>query len=93
MLLAALAMGGEASIHRANAKKNLMVVALSVAGSIVFLPSGEVVWLYAAPILIASGIGGYGAVYLVRRVPQHVLRLSVLAWAIVLTGVMFWKYG
>jgi uncharacterized membrane protein YfcA len=30
MLLAALAMAGEASIHRANAKKNLMVVALPV---------------------------------------------------------------
>lgn len=93
VLLAALAMAGEASIHRANAKKNLMVGALSVAGMIVFLPSGVVVWAYAVPILVASGLGGYGAVYLARRVPQHVLRLSVLAWAIVLTGVMFWKYG
>ncbi len=93
VLLAALAMAGEASIHRANAKKNLMVAALSIAGMIVFLPSGIVVWAYAIPILIASGLGGYGAIYLVRRVPQHVLRLTVLAWAILLTGVMFWKYG
>ena len=93
VLLAALAMAGEASIHKANARKNLMVAALSIAGMIVFLPSGVVVWPYAIPILIASGLGGYGAVYLVRRVPQHVLRLSVLAWAIMLTGVMFWKYG
>ncbi len=93
VLLAALAMAGEASIHRANARKNLMVAALSVAGMIVFLPSGVVVWAYAAPILIGSGLGGYSAIYLVRRIPQHVLRLSVLAWAILLTGVMFWKYG
>lgn len=93
VLLAALAMAGEASIHRANAKKNLMVVALSIAGMIVFLPSGIVVWAYAIPILVASGLGGYGAIYLVRRVPQHVLRLAVLVWAILLTGVMFWKYG
>jgi len=93
VLLAALAMAGEASIHKANAKKNLMVVALSIAGMIVFLPSGVVVWAYAAPILVASGLGGYGAVFLVRRVPQHVLRSAVLVWAIVLTGVMFWKYG
>lgn len=93
VLLAALAMAGETSIHKANAKKNLMVAALSIAGMIVFLPSGVVVWAYAVPILFASGLGGYGAVYLVRRVPQHVLRHAVLAWAIVLTGVMFWKYG
>ena len=93
VLLAALAMAGEESIHKANAKKNLMVAALSIAGLIVFLPSGNVVWAYAIPILVASGLGGYSAVYLVRRVPQHVLRLTVLAWAIVLTAVMFWKYG
>lgn len=93
VLLAALAMAGETSMHKANAKKNLMVAALSIAGMIVFLPSGVVVWAYAVPILIASGVGGYGAVFLVRRVPQHVLRLAVLSWAIVLTTVMFWKYG
>ncbi len=93
MLLAALAMAGETSIHKANAKKNLMVVALSIAGLIVFLPTGVVVWPYALPILIASGIGGYGAAFLVRRLPQHVLRLAVLSWAIVLTAVMFWKYS
>lgn len=93
VLLAALAMAGEASIHRANAKKNLMVAAMSVAGMIVFLPSGRVVWAYAVPILVASGLGGYSAIYLTRRVPQHVLRLAVLVWAIVLTAVMFWKYG
>ena len=44
ILLAALAMAGEASIHRANAKKNLMVVALSAAGCIILLPSGMVAW-------------------------------------------------
>lgn len=93
VLLAALAMAGEASIHKANAKKNLMVAALSLAAMIVFLPSGEVVWLYALPILAGSGLGGYGAIYIVRRIPQHVLRTAVLAWAIVLTAVMFWKYG
>lgn len=93
VLLAALAMAGETSMHKANAKKNLMVAALSIAGLIVFLPSGEVVWAYAIPILVASGLGGYSAIYLARRVPQHVLRLAVLGWAIVLTAVMFWKYG
>ena len=93
VLLAALAMAGEASIHKANAKKNLMVAALSIAGLMVLLPSGKVVWGYAIPMLVASGIGGYSAIYLVRRVPQHVLRLTVLVWAVVLTAVMFWKYG
>ncbi len=93
ILLAALAMAGETSIHKANAKKNLMVVALSAAGLLVFLPSGQIVWVYAVPILVASSLGGYSAVFIIRRIPQHAVRQAVLAWAIVLTGVMFWKYG
>ncbi len=93
ILLAALAMAGEASIHKANAKKNLMVAALSIAGLMVFLTSGEIVWAYAIPILIGSGLGGYSAVFFIRRIPQHVVRWVVLVWAIGLTGVTFWKYG
>ncbi len=93
VLLAALAMAGESSIHKANAKKNLMVVVLSIAGLIVFLPSGQVVWAYAIPILIASSLGGYSAVFFIRRIPQHAVRKIILLWAVVLTAVMFWKYG
>jgi len=93
ILLAALAMAGEASIHKANAKKNLMVMALSAAGLVVFLPSGQIVWAYAVPILIASSLGGYSAVFYIRRIPQNAVRQAVLAWAIVLTAATFWKYG
>ena len=93
ILLAALAMAGEASIHKANAKKNLMVMALSAAGLVVFLPSGQIVWAYAMPILIASSLGGYSAVFYIRRIPQNAVRQAVLAWAIVLTAATFWKYG
>lgn len=93
VLLAALAMAGEASIHKANAKKNLMVVALSLAGLVVFLPSGRVVWAYAVPILIGSSLGGYGAVAFIRRIPQLAVRRAVLAWAVLLTAATFWKYG
>jgi uncharacterized membrane protein YfcA len=93
VLLAALAMAGEASIHRANAKKNLMVVALSAAGCIVFLPSGQVAWLYALPIFAGASLGGYGAVRYVRQIPAAALRKLVLAWAVVLTVYSFWRYG
>jgi len=93
ILLAALAMAGEASIHKANAKKNLMVIALSAAGLLVFLPSGQIVWVYAIPILIGASVGGYSAVFFIRHIPQHVVRQAVLVWAVVLTAATFWKYG
>ena len=93
VLLAALTMAGETSIHRANAKKNLMVVALSAAGCIVFLPSGQVAWPYALPIFAGGSLGGYGAVRFIRRIPATAVRNAVLAWAVVLTLYAFWKYG
>ena len=93
VLLAALAIAGEASIHRANARKNLMVVALSVAGMLVLLPSGRVAWWYALPVFAGAGVGGYTTVRFIRRIPQHAVRSAVLVWAITLTVYSFWKYG
>jgi len=93
MLLAALAMAGEASIHRANAKKNLMVVALSAAGCLILLPSGQVAWTYALPLFVGASLGGYASVRFVRRIPAQAVRKLVLVWAIVLTVYSFWKYG
>jgi len=93
MLLAALAMAGEASIHRANAKKNLMVVALSGAGCLILLPSGQVAWLYALPLFAGASLGGYATVRFIRRIPARAVRTLVLLWAIALTIYAFWKYG
>lgn len=93
MLLAALAMAGQGGIHEMNARKNLLVVAVSVAGLIVLLPSGKVAWAYAMPVFVGASIGGYGTVRFIRRIPAGVVRAAILTWAVVLTAVMFWKYG
>lgn len=93
VLLAALAMMGRRSIHHANAQKNLMIVAMSAAGLIVFLPSGHVVWLYGLPVFAGSMLGGYASVRFIKRIPERAVRYGVLAWAFILTGLAFWKYG
>ena len=93
ILLAALAIAGQTSIHHANAQKNLMVVALSAAGMIVLLPSGHVAWWYALPLFLGSSVGGYSTVRFIRRIPARAVRAAVLAWAVVLTLYAFWKYG
>lgn len=93
VLLAALAIAGQTSIHHANAQKNLMVVALSAAGMIVLLPSGHVAWWYVLPLFVGSSIGGYATVRFIRRIPAQAVRAAVLLWAVVLTLYAFWKYG
>ena len=93
VLLAALAIAGQSSIHIANAQKNLMVVALSAAGCIMLLPSGHVAWAYVLPLFVGASLGGYGAVRFIRRIPAHAVRNGMLVWAIGLTSYSFWKYG
>ena len=93
VLLAALAIAGQSSIHMANAQKNLMVVALSAAGCIMLLPSGHVAWVYAMPLFLGASLGGYGAVRFIRRIPARAVRHGMLVWAVGLTVYSFWKYG
>ena len=93
VLLAALAIAGQTSIHMANAQKNLMVVALSAAGCIVLLPSGHVAWNYVLPLFLGASLGGYGAVRFIRRIPARAVRNAMLVWAVGLTVYAFWKYG
>ena len=93
VLLAALAIAGQASIHMANAQKNLMVVALSAAGCIMLLPSGHVVWAYVLPLFLGASLGGYAAVRFIRRIPARAVRNAMLVWAVALTLYAFWKYG
>ena len=93
VLLAVLAITGQQSLHRANAQKNLMTVALGAAGIIIFLPSGQVVWPYALPLFAGAMLGGYSSVRYIRRIPERAVRNAVLLWAITLTTFSFWKYG
>jgi len=74
VLLAALTIAGQPSIHHANAQKNLMTVAVSAAGLIIFLPSGHVVWAYVVPLFIGAMLGGYSTVRFVRRIPERAVR-------------------
>lgn len=93
VLLAALSIAGEASIHKANAQKNLMVVALSAAGCLVLLPSGHVAWWYVLPLFAGASLGGYATVRFIRRIPARMVHTGMLVWAVVLTVYAFWKYG
>lgn len=93
MLLALLTLLGEASIHRANAHKNLLLAVLNVAVLGFYMSSDQMQWRYGLPLFIGGLLGGYVGVRLSRHVPDRIIRAAVLSWAVVLTGYMFWRYG
>jgi uncharacterized membrane protein YfcA len=73
-----LALLGYEDINVINALK---VVANLLANGIaftIFIIEGQVVWRYCLAAMVAAAIGGYVSASVARRIPQRVLRASVV---------------
>jgi hypothetical protein len=93
VLLACLSLFGYDDLHEANAVKNAFITIFSIIGAGIFIAGGLVVWPHALVVLAGTMVGGYVGIRYARQVPERTLRLAILAWAIVLTGYAFWRYG
>src|SRR5207237_9921551 len=89
VLLACLNIFDYDDLHEANTVKNAFITVFSVIGAGILLTSGQMSWLHGLPIAIGTLFGGYGAVRIVRRFPEPILRYAILARAMVLTGYYF----
>jgi uncharacterized protein len=93
VLLACLSLFGYDDLHEANAVKNAFITIFSIIGAGIFIASGLIAWPHAFIILAGTMVGGYAGIRYARRVPERALRYGILAWAVVLTGYSFWRYG
>jgi len=89
MLLAALALMGNGDFHRANATKNVVALLAQSVAVIIFIIGGLVRWPQAIVIMLAAIAGGYLGVLLARRVPETIVRATVVAVGAVLALVFF----
>jgi len=89
MLLAALALMGNGDFHRANATKNVVAVLAQSVAVILFIANGLVRWPQAIVTTLAAIAGGYLGVTLARRVPETIVRATVVAVGTVLTVIFF----
>ena len=85
MLLAALALMGSGDFHRGNATKNVVAVLAQSVAVILFIANGLVRWPQAIVTTLAAIVGGYLGVTLARRVPEAIVRATVVAVGTVLT--------
>jgi uncharacterized membrane protein YfcA len=91
VLLACLNIFEYDDLHEANTAKNAFITVFSLIGAGILLTSGQMSWIHGLPIAIGTLFGGYGAVRLVRKFPEPILRYAILGWATVLTGYYFLK--
>lgn len=89
MMLAVLGVTTGGTYHHLNALKNLLAVLIAAVAIIVFVGGGVIAWPQAIVMIPAGALGGYAGVWMARRVPQAVLRWTVVAVGAGLTVYYF----
>lgn len=91
MMLAALGATIGGDYHRLNALKNLLAMLIAAVAIVVFVLGGVVAWTQAIVMIPAGALGGYAGVHMARRLPQPVLRWTVVAVGLGLAVYYFVK--
>jgi len=82
MTLALILSTAERHMAQANALKNMLVGAASVASAVLFITFGPVDWSAVAPLAVGMFAGSTVGPLVARRLPASVLR-----WLVALTGI------
>jgi uncharacterized membrane protein YfcA len=89
LLIALLLLTREPVLHRANAMKNVILIASDLLPAVLFTVVGTVVWSAAIPLGAGAVVGGLIGPSVARRVPAHILRWLIAACGAALAGWLF----
>lgn len=92
ILLAIHSIFSHMTIHHAQALRNATISVMTLVSIVIFSAKGIVPWLPSLVMMAGAIIGGYGMAQIARRLPQTIVRNTILAWSIVLTVYAFWHY-
>ena len=87
-MLSALTVAG-LPVRSAGATKNVLSAVMNASAVAIFVFSPEVHWLNALFLGAGAILGGLGGAWMLQRVPEHPLKLIVVAIGIVLTIALF----
>ncbi len=88
LMLAALTAAGLAVRH-AGASKNLLAWVMNIAAVIIFIIRSHITWWLDLDLGVTAIIGGQLGVYMLARVPDLLLRISITCIGAALTVAMF----
>lgn len=89
LMIAVLMLTAQFPLVRANAMKNVLLVAADILPAVLFAFSGNVVWWAMWPLLVGSWMGGLIGPSVARRVNPSVLRWLIGACGIALALVLW----
>ncbi len=89
LVIVLLLLTTEPVLHRANALKNIILVASDVLPAVLFAVLGTVVWHEMWPLAFGAVVGGLIGPAVARRVPSAILRVLIALCGFTLAGYLF----
>ncbi|HEY8318848.1 MAG TPA: sulfite exporter TauE/SafE family protein [Amnibacterium sp.] len=91
LMIAVLLLGTEPVLPRANALKNVILLAADVLPAILFAFTGGVVWAAVWPLGIGALLGGLIGPSVARRVPADALRILIASSGLALAAWLLFR--
>jgi uncharacterized membrane protein YfcA len=91
LMLTSLSLMGMGDVHRVNAVKSVLAVAINGVSVVVFATLGRIKWEFALPMAVAAIAGGYVGAAVGRRLPRTWVRWFIVVVGFALAGYYFWK--
>lgn len=89
MNLAMLAALGMTDIHAMNALKIILVAVINGVAAVTFIATGSIVWPQALVMIAGAAAGGYSAAHYAQKVPQSLVRVTIIALGLGMTTYFF----
>ena len=92
ILLAIYSIFSHMTIHHGQALRNATIAIMTVIGIAIFSSAGLVPWAHAFIMMGGAILGGFGMAKVARKLPQHIVRRTILTWSVMLTAYAFYHY-
>jgi uncharacterized membrane protein YfcA len=91
LIITVLSLFGYQDLHEINALKVVSTTTANGIAFFIFVVKGQVVWHYCLLAMVTCAIGGYTSASLARRIPQPVLRGTVVFIGLSMAAWFFWR--
>jgi uncharacterized membrane protein YfcA len=91
LIITLLSLFGYQDLNEINALKVVSTTMANGIAFVLFVIDGQVVWRYCLLAMITCAIGGYTSASLARKIPQPVLRGTVVMIGLGMAAYFFWK--
>jgi uncharacterized protein len=93
LIITLLSLFGYQDLNEINALKVVSTTMANGIAFVLFVINGQVVWRYCLVAMMTCAIGGYTSASLARRIPQAVLRGTVVFIGLGMAAWFFWRNG